>query len=116
MSVVEENYEKRGTCRCGVGIVIGNGGAVVGPWLLDRFIIITMGMPARTTTADTAPWWSFPRWLSAPVYGYTTYPPVVAPVVAPVYPTVVPSPYYYYGGPGVGFGYRGRGVSIGVGF
>ena len=37
-------------------------------------------------------------------------------VVAPAYPSVVPSPYYYYGTPGVSFGYRGPRVSVGVGF
>jgi len=47
----------------------------------------------------------------APVYGYTNYPPAVA----PVYGTAVPPP-YYYGAPAVTFGYRGPGVRIGVGF
>jgi len=47
----------------------------------------------------------------APVFGYATYPPVVAPVYAPV----APGP-YYYGAPSVSFGYRGPGVSVGVGF
>ena len=46
-----------------------------------------------------------------PVYGYTTYPPVVG----PVYGAVVPSPYYYYGAPAVRFGYHGPRVSVGVG-
>ena len=71
-----------------------------------RFITI-MGMRVRTTTADIATVVVAP----APVYSYPTYPPVVT----PVYPPVVPSPYYYYGGPGVSVGFRGRGV-IGVGF
>ena len=48
----------------------------------------------------------------APVYGYATYPPVVA----PVYPPVAPGPCYYYGTPGVSLGYRGPGLRIGVGF
>jgi len=50
-----------------------------------------------------------------PVYGYPAYPPVVAPA-APVVTPVVPSPYYYYGAPGITFGYRGPRVGIGVGF
>lgn len=48
----------------------------------------------------------------APVYGYTTAPTVVA----PAYPPVAPTPYYYYGAPGVSLGFRGPRVSIGVGF
>lgn len=52
----------------------------------------------------------------APVYGYASYPPVVAPAVAPVVTTVAPNPYYYYGAPGVTLGYRGPGVRLGVRF
>ena len=62
----------------------------------------------------------------APVYGYATYPPVVAPAYPPVYPSVVtPAPAAVVApvvpgvlttaSPGVSLGIRGPRVAIGVG-